>query len=216
MLLLDGTHMTIPGALMHRATFPATVLPITVPGAAGSIVVGPRYEEAREAYVEAALALRAQGAHAITSNCGFAIAYQDNVAAATGLPTALSSLLLLPMLARIHGEGLGVMTYDATQLDDARKTAAGWPGGLDLPTMDVQASKVWRDLGADHRPALDIETMRADLLAVTTRFVGENKLTALLIECTGFSPFRPEIERVTGLPAFDIVRLVRFLLEGRG
>ncbi|HIH77964.1 MAG TPA: aspartate/glutamate racemase family protein, partial [Halobacteria archaeon] len=60
------------------------------------------------------------GVRAITGDCGFMALFQEEVAKQLDVPVFLSSLLQLPFLVRIIGEGrkVGVITANSKILDD--------------------------------------------------------------------------------------------------
>lgn len=64
----------------------------------------------------------------LIANCGFAHIYQAEVAAAGSIPIALSSLLLVPFVAKTlpHGGKVGIVTYDANKLREDHFVVAGW------------------------------------------------------------------------------------------
>lgn len=210
-LLLETSHLDLPGVLRHPDTLAVRQLLETVPGARGTIVVGPDYRAVASAYVASAAAVDAEEIELITANCGFAIAYQDDVAAAVKAPVALSSLLLVPMLFRVYGRRLGVVTFDAGQLDEPRRHAAGWPA-TGPPVVDVQGSAAWRRLASDGQPKLNLSKLRDDLLGAVAPFAQRHRLQALLLECTAMSPFRSDLADRTGARVFDLIGLLEFLL----
>jgi hypothetical protein len=213
MLLLDAPCLTIPGGLSRPSTFPVETAYRTVDGAAGLRVVGPDYAAVAGQFESTARELASSGAGFLTSNCGFAIAYQDDVQSATGLPTALSSLLLLPMLVRVYGGGVGVLTYDGSQFDEARRAAVGWPTDVDVPIADVQQSAAWLSFSNTYEvDGLDTEGMRRDLIETAAAFARQHSLRAILLECTGMCPFIADVRAATGLPTYDVVGLVHFLV----
>ncbi len=212
MLLLETTFLDIAGSFRNPFTFSHPVRYRTVRGATGSTVVGPRFREVAGAYVDTARDLQDDGVAVLTGNCGFAIAYQDEVRSACRCPTALSGLLLLPLLVRIYGPSVGVLTFDRRQLDDDRRRMVPWPD-VNVPVADVQESAAWTALGADSPPTLDLDAMRSDVTAVARRFVAGSSLAALLLECTGMSPFIDDIAAATETPTYDLVGLTSLLLS---
>jgi hypothetical protein len=215
-LMLDGAYLTVPGAVGNPETFDLPAEYRTVGGATGELVAGHHFSEAAPGYEAAARGLAADGATALVSNCGFAVVYQDGVRETTGLPTALSSLLLVPLLARVYGDRFAILTFDKSQLDDQRRAASGWPAGLEVPIADVVERPSWAALDGPDGTELDISAMRRDLLAIVEEVLNEHVPQALLLECTGFSPFVPEVENLSRLPVYDIVALTRFLFVPRG
>lgn len=213
-LMLEAPYLEVEGALRRPDTWRASPRYRTVPGATGARVAGPGYREATDAYVREADELVSQGATLVTANCGFAVAYQDRVAAAVPVPVVLSSLLLVPLLARVYGAGLGLLTYDVAQLDAARRAAASWPT-VEIPLADVAGLASWQAL-ANPGAELDVDRMRTELLGVVDAFMARHRPAALLLECTGFSPFIDDIRTHAGVPVYDVVGLVHFVLDGRG
>jgi len=205
LLLLEDGRMELPGAIRHPDTFPSRVTSI-VPGADGSSVLGTAAAELTGAYVTTARSLvDREGADLLVADCGYAALYQDAVAAVA--PAVLSSLLWVPVLARIFAAPLGVLTYDAVALDGERRRSAGWDNGLSVVVADVQGSAAWRAILDPPSGALDHASMRCDLLAIVERFTAVAGPSALVLECTAMFPFLADVRRACGLPVFDVTSL---------
>lgn len=209
--MLDSAYLEEPGSVGSSSSFQAPPTYVTVPGATADAITRNAYEALESGYLESATALARAGHTMLTSNCGFTIPFQDVVQKATDTPAALSSLLLVPLLARVYGARFGVLTFSASALDARRRAAAHWPD-IGVPVADMQHSATWRALNGPRGTELRIQQMRGDLLESARRFVAAHELKALLLECTGFSAFRSEIERATRVRTFDIVDLVNYLL----
>lgn len=213
LLMLDGPFLTIPGSLAHASTFSAGVLYRVVPGATGWVVASPSFAEVTDAYAQTARRLANEGATVLAANCGFAVVYEPAIRSAADLPLVSSTLPLLGWLHAVHGDRVGVMTWDAAQLDMARRRAAGWDDAWDVPVADLQGSQAWQELAGTIPSATTIAAMRADLVTAARDFAQRARLTALLLECTGFAPFARELSAATTLPAYDIVSLVDVVLD---
>lgn len=213
-LLLENTWLDMPGALARQLTFGGRVRYDTVPGATGRRVIGPEFARMVNGYVEASLESVAGGSRVLTSNCGFAVAYNDAVRDATNLPTALSSLMMLPLLVRVYPR-VGVLTYDATRLDKRRRMLVPWPDA-DVPVADVMSSAAWRVLEEEEPPELDVPQMRSDLLEVARTVVGAYELDCVLMECTGMAPFAADVATEAAVAVFDITDLVRLIRSAPG
>lgn len=214
-LMLDAAHLEEPGSVGSPSSFAAPASYTTVAGATGDAILSTAFQGLKSAYVLAASELAATGHSLLTSNCGFTIPFQDAVRDETDTPTALSSLLLVPLLVRVYGSRLGVLAFRDSALDRGRRTAAGWPD-VDIPVEDVQHSEVWRTLNGPRGSQLPVRRLRDDLLETAQLFAETHELHAILLECTGFSAFRSEIEAATGARTFDIVDLINFLLPNGG
>lgn len=211
-MLLETSFLDVPGAMKHPATFPFATLQTVVPGATGETVVGPRSAALTDAYVTHAHSLIEDGADVLTCNCGFAVSFQDAIVTGTRRPAVTSSLLLVPLLARVFGSPVGVLAYDATQLDRERRQLAGWPTNLAVAVADVQHSEAWRALGAVAQPRLDLNAMRADLLSTARTLSRSASPTVLLLECTGMFPFAQMLRDRSEVPVFDLNDFLRFLV----
>src|SRR4051794_19347477 len=109
-LQLENKPVMFLGSLGNPKTFSFPTLYRTVAGAwASNVVPGDPAMEA--AFVSAAKELVAEGAAAITTNCGFTLRYQRAMAEAVPVPVATSSLLLLPFLAATTRGCIGILTF---------------------------------------------------------------------------------------------------------
>ncbi|MER9671219.1 hypothetical protein [Mesorhizobium sp. M0203] len=151
----------------------------------------------------------------ISADCGFFIRHQAAVAAATNVPVALWSLLLVPTLFRglPRAAKLAAVTADSTScskdllgIDDpadrARVVIGGIEGGkllrneLVRPPIPTNVADIEKEVGAC------IARLRA----------AHPKIAAILFECTAFPLVTPAIRRSTGLPIYDITDLCRLTL----
>ena len=83
---------------------------------------------------------------AITTNCGFLVKLQGQLAAAVSVPVFTSSLLLVPLVHRMlpPGRRVGAPTVDASALTAEHLIGAGI--GSDLP----RPSPAWRARRSSH------------------------------------------------------------------
>lgn len=207
-----------PGAPGNPRTLPYPTSRQVVPGAtpqrvlAGDMALAP-------AYAEQARALVAAGAAAITANCGFAMAYQDAVAAAVDVPVGLSSLLLAPSLLRALGphRRIALAVADAERFAPALLRAAGVPPAaqarIDVVGMEGVAGVCAWNTQTEY--ATDWPALERDVVATVGAFADARPaLGALLLECTGLSYCREALRQRTGLPAYDWVDLTDGLMTG--
>src|SRR5216110_1299577 len=93
-LMLDTRFPRIPGDMGNAGTFPFPVRYHRVQGAGPDLVVRRGAEGLLPAFVDGARQLEREGVGAITTNCGFLIKFQRDLAAAVKVPVFTSSLLL--------------------------------------------------------------------------------------------------------------------------
>src|SRR3989442_2920598 len=161
-LMLDTRFPRIPGDMGNAQTFPFPVRYQRVTGADPDLVVRRGAEGLLPAFVEGAQALEREGVGAITTNCGFLIKYQTQLARAVRVPGFTSSLLLLPLVHRMLPPGgrVGVMTVNAGTLTPDHLTSAGI--GAELP-LAAGGTETWKRLTprrSRHELALDVDLAR--------------------------------------------------------
>src|SRR4029450_1639609 len=114
-LMLDTQFPRIPGDMGNASTFPFPVRYQRVEGASPDLVVRRGAAGLLPAFVDGARALQHEGVGAITTNCGFLVKFQRELAAAVRVPVFTSSLLLVPLVHRLLPAGRrgGIMTVNS-------------------------------------------------------------------------------------------------------
>src|SRR6186713_3068878 len=128
-LMLEARFPRIPGDMGNATTWPFPVLYRVVRGASPERVVLQGARGLLPAFIEAAQELVQLGAEAITTNCGFLSLFQNELAAAVGVPVATSSLMQVPWVQATlpPGKRGGVVTVSKGSLTPAHLAAAGVP-----------------------------------------------------------------------------------------
>jgi hypothetical protein len=208
-LQLENRPLTIPGSLADPGRFAYPIRGRVVPGARVDTVVGGDPALAA-AYVAGARALEADGATAITTNCGFTVLYQRAMSGAVSIPVAASSLLLLPLLLATlpPGRRIGLLTYDAARLSARHLEAAGVRGGDErIAVAGIDGSRSWKAL-AGPVPEVTPEDLATDVLAaVRSLRRAHPDVGSLLLECAAFCPVTARVRAETALPVLDFVSL---------
>ena len=149
----------------------------------------------------------------ITTSCGFLAPMQAQLAKHTSVPVITSSLTLLPLVSACHGgtKNLGILTFDQQSL---RTHHLGeWaPESIE----GLTANDTLKRTIADDLPKLDREAALSEVLQASDRLTQRSPdLKAIILECTNLSPYKTEIRSHTGLPVYDIVDAVHWLLEAQ-
>jgi Asp/Glu/hydantoin racemase len=210
-LMLDTRFPRIRGDMGNATTFPFPVRYHRVPGADPDLVVRRGAEGLLPAFVEGAKALEREGVGAITTNCGFLIKYQDQLACAVRVPVFTSSLLLVPLVHRLlpAGQRVGIMTVNASTLRPEHLTAAGIGADVPLAVVGMETEKEFTRALLDNELELDVDLAREEHIRVARRLVTEHPdVGAVVLECTNMPPYTADIQRETGRPVFDILSLV--------
>jgi len=211
-LMLDTRFPRIPGDMGNAATFPFPVRYQRVTGADPDLVVRRGAEGLLPAFVEGARTLEREGVGAVTTNCGFLVKYQRELAAAVRVPVFTSSLLLVPLVHRMlpPGRRVGLMTVSAASLGPEHLAGAGIGPELPLAVAGLEGEKEFTRVLLGDELELDVELAREEHVRVARRLVAAHPdLGAIVLECTNMPPYTADIQRATGLPVFDITTLVR-------
>lgn len=214
-LELENEPVKYPGFLAGPATFQFPVKRIKVVGATARKVIDSD-RSVKENYVHCARQLEREGVAAIIANCGFTGLFQVAVSAAVSVPVGLSSLLLVPLVAKIlpPERKVGILTYDAGKLTEDHFTAAGWSSAdIDIAVGGIEGTKSYPRL-LKPIPDVDPAALINDVLnAAMSLMKTEPRIAAFVFECTGFPIASDAVRKETGLPVADCVRLATMLLE---
>jgi hypothetical protein len=194
-LMLDTRFPRPPGDVGHPASWQMPVRYRRVAGASPQRVVREADPALLAPFVDAARALQAEGASAITTGCGFLIRFQTEMQAALDVPVWTSSLLALPALPRP-----GVVTVDAQSL-------AGLAG--DTPVEGLAPGCALQRTLLDDLPTLDMAQAEADTVAAAQRLVQRHPaIESLVLECTNLPPYAAAVQRATGRPVHHLMTFV--------
>jgi Asp/Glu/hydantoin racemase len=208
-LMLEARFPRIPGDVGNALTWPFPVLYKVVPGASPERVVRRRAEALLDAFVAGARELVAQGADGIATNCGFLSLFQEELAAACGVPVATSALLQAPLIERMlpPGRRVGILTVAAASLSPEHLQAAGV--ALDTPVVGTDGGREFSRALLGNELQLDLAQAEADILAAGDELVGRHpEVGAVLLECTNMCPYAAALRARLGLPVFDMVSFV--------
>jgi Asp/Glu/Hydantoin racemase len=221
-LMLDTRFPRIPGDMGHAATFPFPVRYHRVSGASPDLVVRQGAAGLLPAFVDGARQLEREGVGAVTTNCGFLVKYQAELAASVRVPVLTSSLLLVPLVHRMlpPGRRVGLMTVNAGTLGPEHLAGAGIGPDVPLAVAGMEGEKEFTRVLLGDELELDVELAREEHVRVARRLGSEHPdVGAIVLECTNMPPYTPDIQRETGRPVFDITTLVRMahdaLVAGR-
>jgi Asp/Glu/hydantoin racemase len=215
-LMLDARFPRIPGDMGNATTWPFPVLYRVVRGASPERVVLNGAQGLLDNFIEAAKDLVAQGAEALTTNCGFLSIYQRELAEAVGVPVATSSLLQIPWVQSLlpPGQRVGILTVSQSTLTPAHLEAAGVP--LDTPIAGTEhGSEFFRVLIRAEKQDMDIDAAEADILeAGRTLIANRNDIGAIVLECTNMPPYAAALREALGLPIYDIYSMITWFHAG--
>lgn len=214
-LMLEARFPRIPGDMGNATTWPFPVLYKVVEGASPQRVVREHASGLLEPFLAAARELVRLGADGITSNCGFLSLFQADIAAATGVPVALSSLMQVPMVDRLlpPGKRAGVLTISAKSLTAAHLAAAGVP--TDTPVIGTEGGHVFTQAILGDALELDVTAAERDILEAGAALAAAHpELGAIVLECTNMAPYAQVLAEHLRMPVFDIYSFVSWFHAG--
>ena len=218
----DGDHVTLaqleqmPGNIAHPATFDFPIVYRRVPGAHFRTVVVQPSPELLEAMITAARQIEAEGVVAIMTSCGFNALYQQELADAVDVPVVASSLLQVPMVARMlrPEQSVCVLTADRPHLTERHLRGGGIPPELRLRIAGIEETGEFARIRDDPGAALDVERFEREVVEVALAQTSAwPQIGAVVMECTDLPPVSAAVRRATGLPVFDIVTLAHMVYE---
>jgi Asp/Glu/hydantoin racemase len=216
-LMLDTRFPRIPGDMGHAGTFPFPVRYHRVAGAVPDLVVRRGAAGLLPDFVEGARQLEREGVGAVTTNCGFLVKYQAELAASVRVPVLTSSLLLVPLVSRMLAPGgrVGIMTVNAASFGDEHLRGAGIGPEIPLAVAGLESEKEFTRVMLDDELELDVDVAREEHVRVARRLLAAHPdVGAIVLECTNMPPYAADIQRATGRPVFDIVSLVSLVHGG--
>lgn len=215
-LLLETRFPRIPGDIGNATSYRVPVRFKVVPGAVVPRVVNADPDPALAAdFIAAGRELEAEGVRAITTSCGFMVLFQDTIARALSVPFFASSLLLLPLVYRLTGRPVGVVTANARALSPRHLTAACAGHEVPVTVAGLEDCSAFRSAILDDGPELDPVRVEAEVVQTALGLVRQNpEVGAILFECHNLPPYAGAVQKATGRPVFHIFHLVDLVLGG--
>lgn len=214
-LMLEARFPRIPGDVGNATTWPFPVLYKVIPGASPDRVVRRKAEGLLDAFVAGARELVRVGADGITTNCGFLSLFQEELAAASGVPVATSSLMQAPMIERLlpPAKRVGILTVSAATLTPEHLAAAGVAEGT--PIAGTEGGRAFSRVLLDDELELDVAAAERDILDAGDDLVRRHpEVGAVLLECTNMCPYARTLRDHLGLPVFDMVSFITWFHAG--
>ncbi len=217
-LMLEGKMATVPGCMAAENTFPYRTVRHVVAGARtprtpdDAIAMLPLYHEA-------AGQLLHQEVDVITANCGLIALLQQELAEAVDVPVVTSSLLCVPMVARMIGprRRVGILTFFRDAVGERNYVASGWSSStIAVSVAGVDRSEAWLEFLETKEVSPHLRRqLGADLSAAIYELLErEPTIGALVSECTMLPVVLDDIRERVPVPIFDLPTTLDWVLSG--
>ena len=214
-LLLDTSVPFVPGDVANASTYDYPVRFQKVEGFTVARAIGKDplvYGELKKA----ALSLAEQGVRAITGDCGFMAFHQNRLARALDIPVFLSSLLQLPFIFAIIGQGgkAGVVTASASGLDEELLHAVGVSDPGRVVLAGLENSPAFYAFAIEETGSLDEKAVEKEVVDGAVEMVRSHpSIKAILLECSLLPPYGAAVQKAVGLPVFDYITMIDFVFS---
>ncbi len=209
-ICLESYFPKPPGHIKNPAGLSFPVLYHTIKGATVQKLLNDPTDKLRDLFIEAARDLVQEGARAITSSCGFAALYQEDLAAAVDVPVFASSLIQIPIAWQMTGckAPVGVLTASSSSLTPEHFRLVG---AANIP-VKVQGMEEYPEFSGvilnNERTDMDLGLVEEEILSAARQLLKRAPETrALVLECTDMPPYAHRIQNEFGLPVFDLTTL---------
>jgi len=215
-LLLDALLPLPPGDVANATTFPFPVRYKVVEAASIDRLIYRRDPLLLEPFIEAGRELVREGVKAITSDCGFMALFQEEMAAALPVPVFLSSLLQVPFIHRTLGPGeiVGIIAADSRQVTERHLRAVGVDESMPVEIVGMENRPHFRSAILDEKGVLDFEKVEREVVAVAEGLVAEEeKVKAILLECSNLPPYAAAVQEAVDLPVYDFNTMINYVFS---
>jgi hypothetical protein len=164
-----------------------------------------------ESFIAAGRRLVDRGAWAIAGNCGLMIVHQEALARALPVPVLLSSLIQVPLIARMLAPeaAIGILVSAANSLNAEHLRLARAGGDTPIVLASMDGKPYFAAAVREERGELDFEAVTAEAVEVARTLVARHpEVKALLFECVDLPPYAHAVQEAVGLPVFDMTTLI--------
>ncbi|SDM44583.1 aspartate/glutamate racemase family protein [Halarsenatibacter silvermanii] len=169
---------------------------------------------AQNALLAAGKELEDQGVRAVTADCGYMAMFQKKMADHLEVPVFLSSLLQVPFIEQLLGEAekIGTVVAFSEVLDEEILHQAGIDSFEPLHIAGLEDKEHFHSAAIEEEGVLAPEKIREELLSVVDNMLEkEEKIGAILLECSMLPPYGRAVQQATGLPVFDYLTMINFV-----
>ncbi len=208
----EGVFIAIPGSVGNASTFS---FPVRFQRAKGLTAKGLTSKDLMmlDSVIEAGSQLVKEGVRAVTGDCGFMALFQKEVANRLRVPVFLSSLLQVPFISRMLGDGekVGIITANSQALDAPLLEMVGVDSSIPICIKGLER-KVFFNTASEGVGPLDTDKIEQEVVSSAKELVQEEAgVGAILLECSLLPPYGAAVQEAVGLPVFDFITMINYV-----
>lgn len=213
-IMLDTSFPRIPGDIGNANTFDFPVMYDKAVGWKPQKVVLDLQKQDIQPFIESARRLEQNGCRIITTSCGFLSLFQKELADSVNVTVYTSALLLAPMIRRtISSEKkVCILTANKEKLTDEHLHSVGINRD-DYVIYGMEEEATFTPFTVEDWLEVDVDACQCELEKVVNEAMNNNNIGAILLECTNMPPFTKYIQKISGVPVYDVVSLVKMGYE---
>lgn len=216
-VVLDLWYPYVPGNVANGSTFNFPVLFKILKGSTGK-QVSTSDPILLDMIVEAGKEFEQQGVRAIVGACGFFANFQKAASERLNLPTFLSSMLQIPIVAQglKPDQQVGILTAMASTLTPKVLNQCGVD---DLSRVAIQDCPEFferkRDSAGRFTGRFNSYEVEQEIVGQAKELVSKNpNVGAIVLECSDLPPYAWAIQNAVRLPVFDFTSMINWIYYG--
>lgn len=213
-MLLDDVYPGFPGDVRNASAFSFPIQYEVVEDVdIHALVVEEDKSRCLEPILRAARKLERMGCRAIAAECGYFAWFQREVAERVKVPVFMSSLLQVPFAQQLIGKDrvVGILMAQSRYLADHHLESVGIRLGTNYViggAMDElrcpEFDHLWTAGLRTEPPSAVYDKAEAEFLEVGSEFYRKHPaMGAMVLECTGMSPFARALQRSIDIPVLS-------------
>jgi hypothetical protein len=164
-------------------------------------------------FIEAGEELMIDGVRALTGACGFFANYQKELAAHFSVPVAMSSMIQVPWIKSTlkKDEKVGIITANSTAITPHLLESVGITDETSFIVKGLENISQWKPLVDMVDDGFNNTVLTKEVTEVALELCSEDKVGAILLECSDMPPYAYAIAKAVNLPVFDYTTLINWL-----
>jgi len=167
-----------------------------------------------DSVIEAGEKLVKEGVRAVTSDCGYMALFQKEVANHLEVPVFLSSLLQVPLISRMLGDGekVGIICANSQVLDASLLEKVGVDNSVLIHIKGLESKENFAEAILEEIGMLDSDKIEKEVVSSAKEMIQEEpRVRAILLECSELPPYGAAVQEAVGLPVFDFITMINYV-----